>query len=724
MTAYGIERASKAMELPPKRAAMWIALALVVVCSAALVFGTSRGSAATPSTPYDTVTVDSPDGQPTGRWGERLAAANDINGDGANDYFVAAPSHSSGGLNNSGRVYLMSGRTHTLLYRIDSPQPQADAQFGFYISVFGDVNRDGKLDIAVGTQVQDVGGNTDQGRAWVFSGRDGSLLYTLDSPDPQADGRFGERIGAAGDVTGDDIGDVLVGATRHDIPAGCGVGVDTAGALPAGCYRNIGQAYIFNGATGELVRELNVPDDDRAALGDRCFANCGSFGIAVQSPGDTNANGTADQLVSASSYSGVGRMYLFEGATGTLRLRVDPPQPEPGQNFGFQDAAPGAPGDVNGDGRADLYANGFLASGAAGVGQGRGWIFSGTNGSLIRTLDDPTPVRGGQFGWSLAATDFNKDGVADQYIGQAPHHITGGDQSGGTYVFDGRNGSVLKILEVPSPAEDNPRLGWGLAAAGDLNGDGEPDYLGGSPFADVAGNTDQGRVYAFLSRVTPAAPPAPPGPGPGPGPAVAGKFPAKLALARARIIRSQRVLDVLAPITSRASGRVGVELHAAGRRFRFTAPINSTDGRIRFRKRIPAAQAELGTGIITITYAGDGDTRPQTVRLRAASQPAQLTLTRPTIVDGRVRASGTVTDKARGIVRVQLQYDYLGATRTVRLRAQINDGRWTLNEKLSDTVLSGIAGRAGTVHSYTLFTGYFERRVRGEMRSFQVLGDR
>jgi hypothetical protein len=90
---------------------------------------------------------------------------------------------------------------------------------------------------------------------------------------------------------------------------------------------------------------------------------------------------------------------------------------------------------------------------------------------------------------------------------------------------------------------------------------------------------------------------------------------------------------LLAPITSLASGQARIELHAAGRRFRFSAPIDSVDGRIRFRRRIPAAQAELGTGILTISYPGDADTRSQTVRLRAASQRAELRLNRPTISD-------------------------------------------------------------------------------------------
>lgn len=167
-----------------------------------------------------------------------------------------------------------------------------------------------------------------------------------------------------------------------------------------------------------------------------------------------------------------------------------------------------------------------------------------------------------------------------------------------------------------------------------------------------------------------------------------------------------------------------MELHAAGRRTRFSARIDSARGRIRFSKRIPASQADLGTGIVTIRYAGDADTRPQVVRLRAASQRAALKLSRPRIVGGRLQASGTVTRRARGVVRVQLEYDSAGRTTTLQRNARISrTGRWRLNAQLSGAVRDAIAKRQGTVHSYTLFTGYFPRRVRGEMRSFQVLGN-
>jgi hypothetical protein len=97
---------------------------------------------------------------------------------------------------------------------------------------------------------------------------------------------------------------------------------------------------------------------------------------------------------------------------------------------------------------------------------------------------------------------------------------------------------------------------------------------------------------------------------------------------------------------------------------------------------------------------------------------------RPRIVGNRVQASGTVSRLARGVVRLQLEYDRGGRTQVLRFRAQIRNGRWSLNELLTRSERNGIARRRGTLHSYTLFTGYLQARMRGEMRSFQVLGDR
>ncbi|MGI8803466.1 MAG: hypothetical protein ACR2KV_15095 [Solirubrobacteraceae bacterium] len=198
--------------------------------------------------------------------------------------------------------------------------------------------------------------------------------------------------------------------------------------------------------------------------------------------------------------------------------------------------------------------------------------------------------------------------------------------------------------------------------------------------------------------------------------------PSKLQLARATIFPADRVIDILAPITRRASGNVSLELYAAGQRHRWTAPIDAVDGRIRNRETIPAAQAALGTGILTIRYAGDADTRPQVVRLRAANVPARLDSTRPTLTGGHLLAHGTVDPTARGVVRVQLEYYSSGKTTTLQFYPRISGGAWNLNATLSTAQQTAIAQRQGTVESYILFTGYLPRRMRGEMIAYQVLG--
>ncbi len=106
---------------------------------------------------------------------------------------------------------------------------------------------------------------------------------------------------------------------------------------------------------------------------------------------------------------------------------------------------------------------------------------------------------------------YDLDGKPDLYVGSSPHHYseTGVviDQRGGTYVFKGLDGSLLKQLDE-SPATSlqksggsyGSNLGWTVAAPGDLTGDGNPDYVAGAPFHDASGTTnDQGSVFTFKS---------------------------------------------------------------------------------------------------------------------------------------------------------------------------------------------------------------------------------
>ncbi|MDP8968860.1 MAG: hypothetical protein M3N04_09695, partial [Actinomycetota bacterium] len=182
--------------------------------------------------------------------------------------------------------------------------------------------------------------------------------------------------------------------------------------------------------------------------------------------------------------------------------------------------------------------------------------------------------------------------------------------------------------------------------------------------------------------------------------------------------------DLLAPISRRASGSASITLRAGGRRTRFAAVVNSARGEIRLRRRVSRIQARQGTGIVTISYGGDSDTQPSSIRLRAAPGRAHLRAQRPQIESRHLRAQGTIASRARGVVRIQLVFA-VGGTRVVReLSAPIRNGRWTLDRVLSPGTLAQIGRRDGTLHAYTLYTGYLPARIGGELRSAQVLGAR
>jgi hypothetical protein len=197
--------------------------------------------------------------------------------------------------------------------------------------------------------------------------------------------------------------------------------------------------------------------------------------------------------------------------------------------------------------------------------------------------------------------------------------------------------------------------------------------------------------------------------------------PAKMRVSRARVLREDRRLDVLAPITSRArGGGVEVTYQGDGRVDTFEAEVTegtSALDQIRFLEPITRGQAALGTGIVNLNYLGNAATRPEEVRLRAASQRAELEVEEISLVGDRLSAQGSVTSRAEGIVR--LLYSYVapdGSPQVHNARATIqDDGDWKLE---GDQVPAQLAQCGGYLSIQ--FTGFFERRIRGEQLAYEL----
>jgi hypothetical protein len=217
------------------------------------------------------------DGQKPGdALGSGIGPASDLNGDLAGDFIAGAP---GGGADGRGRAVVLSGTTAQEILPPLQPEPTG-ASFGqFFVSGCGDADADGTPDLYVGDYADSVG--------YVYSGIDGSRLLTLGFP-----GGFGCGRGA-GDVDGDGHADLAVGAyqgagrvylisgadgtvlrTITSTTSGESFGFDAVGA---GDVDGDGLTDILVGAAG--------------AAGNRAYVIAGN---APSCPPDVDKNGTLD----------------------------------------------------------------------------------------------------------------------------------------------------------------------------------------------------------------------------------------------------------------------------------------------------------------------------------------------------------------------------------------------------------------------------------------------
>jgi len=152
-----------------------------------------------------------PAGAANDHFGESLATIQCLDGDGIRELVVGSPRTTAAGGSSAGRVLVFSPEDGLVRRDIANPDGGND-WMGSSVAVIPDVDGDGTDDILAGAPRADSPGGADAGKAVLFSGAAGTEFVELTSPDGLAGDEFGTSVACAGDLSGDGIPEILVGA--------------------------------------------------------------------------------------------------------------------------------------------------------------------------------------------------------------------------------------------------------------------------------------------------------------------------------------------------------------------------------------------------------------------------------------------------------------------------------------------------------------------------------
>jgi Ca2+-binding RTX toxin-like protein len=521
-----------------------------------IVFGNTGG------TPNSYISIEG--GEAAGIVGDQsgysVAALGDVNGDGFDDVLISSPSAAGDGRWASGVSYVVYG--NALGVDIDLTNFNASQGFriigseyesiGRSVSAAGDVNGDGRMDFLIGVSNAGSNGNWLAGSTYLIYGSDSGADVDLANLSPsqgiRIDGEFesqsGFSVSAAGDVNGDGLADIIIGAPEPLYYSGQGGG----------------SAFVVFGKTGGLsdidLANLAPSDGFRingAAVGDKA-------GYSVSSAGDFNGDGFDDVIIGApdadpDGNTDAGSAYVIFGKAsgfGDIDLanlsaadgfRIDGPSGVQG-NLGFSIPAhlgtsvAGA-GDINGDGYSDIVvgAPGYsLTEGAAYViyGEASGAVDKvGTSGAdrlfggdFDDTLSgaDGNDVLGGKGGNNVvtggagsdafvyALSDQHNDVVTDFQQGEdvidlaaanisdfaTMQHLLSNDAQGNAVITTVSNGvtSTMTLTGISATQLTAADFAFAGTSTQTLNGsDGADDLFGGAGGDILKGNAGDDRLF-------------------------------------------------------------------------------------------------------------------------------------------------------------------------------------------------------------------------------------
>ncbi|MCF6235306.1 MAG: FG-GAP-like repeat-containing protein [Gammaproteobacteria bacterium] len=415
--------------------------------------------------------------------GWSVSSAGDVNGDGFDDLLVG-----SNATVGSGTVSLFYGSATGSFSAISGSANTPDwthrmgRRFGYVVSSAGDINGDGFGDIVIADYLNsDVVSNG--GMVAVFFGSSSGLAS---SPDwmvygDQTNSSFAWSISGGEDFNGDGYSDIVIGANRY-----------TNGESEEG------KIFVYHGSASGLADDDfdGIARVDEAAWTVESNVTSGRIGWAVSGAGDVNGDGFGD-LIAGTGWTATATLY-YGSASGLGAAPVWSASEGGGSFAGFGGSVASA-GDTNNDGFDDLIVS-RPATGRAFVYFGGStppsttpdWTVSNVTNSTL-----PLPV--------ASLGDLNGDSYDDIIVG-FPGYDNAFDNAGAAMVYYGSatgprsdGGADLQFEGDQSYAY----FGRSVAALGDVEGDGQLDFIVGAPNYDHRTSGQRGVAFAYLSSSPP-----------------------------------------------------------------------------------------------------------------------------------------------------------------------------------------------------------------------------